>query len=168
MRVAFVLLVVGVAILISGCGGGSGSGRSGRGAYFDAIESGFDCGTATPESRTPDPTESIERARHAVETFAALTPPPEIAATHRELADASEAVLDLAANGTTPLPGDASMLDKERAYVTAQANWEEAFASHYGARLFKNEGTSMEPAFHSGDLLAFSPVRRRESRAAGS
>jgi signal peptidase I len=138
--------------------GGSGNSHSGRGAYFDAVESGFSCGTATPES-TADPAQAVVSAQREVDEFVKLTPPTEIASAHRELMAADQAWLDVLRqlDGATPPPRDTTTVDKARALTTAEANWQEAFDSHYGVVLFRNEGVSMEPAFHSGDVLAVTP-----------
>jgi hypothetical protein len=70
MRVAFVLLVAGVAILMSGCSG-FGKGHSGRGAYFDAIEAILDRASPTP---IPPGIETAARRTPEVDALAPRRP----------------------------------------------------------------------------------------------
>lgn len=152
MRVAFVLLVAGVAILMSGCSGGSGKDHSGRGAYFDAIESGFGCARFAPDS-----TSSWDVIERELADFASLTPPPDVAAAHKAMSDAGSDLVSLASDtsATADPSRISSTLGKTSALRTAVSNWQDAFIRHYGVRLVSMADASMEPAFRSGDLLAF-------------
>jgi signal peptidase I len=138
---------------VSGCRGGSGNSHSGRGAYFDAVEAfAFPCASVNEDS-----TPSLDDIETAIADFAALTPPPEVAAAHKAMSDAVHDLVSLAGDSSaTASPSRiSSALAKASAFRTAESNWEDALDSHYGVRLFSMEGASMEPAFYGGDLLAF-------------
>jgi signal peptidase I len=159
MRVAFVLLIAGVALLMSGCSGGSGKGHSGRGAYFDAIEAEFGCVGASPK-----PTQSLDDVETEIADFAALTPPPDVAAAHKAMSEAGHDIVSFARDtSATASPSRiSSALAKASAFRTAESNWQDALVRHYGVRLFSMEGASMEPAFYNGDVLALAAYNDEE------